>query len=260
MKALPWMNAALVADPESAELYRIRGSFYLGFRKQGSMSPQFATEAQADLLTALDKDPTSAATHVLLGKLRDRTGSPKEAARYFDKAIELNPDYADAYMSAGVLYEREGEVDKAIEMYSALVIASDRKGLTLRDLGVAMNNLAWLLAEPPDATPEDLDRALELAQEAKEMMPQNPSIADTLGWVMYKRDIQAAAISLFREAIESYAPGPNRAMTRYHLALSYEKNGEPERAIDELRVALEESDSFPGRDDAEAALKRLETS
>ena len=134
------------------------------------------------------------------------------------------------------------------------------EGLTPRDLGVAMNNLAWLLAEPPDATPEDLDRALELAQEAKEMMPENPSIADTLGWVMYKRDIQAAAISLFREAIEGYAPGPNRAMTRYHLALSYEKNGEPGRAIDELRVALEESDSFPGRDDAEAALKRLETS
>ena len=49
-------------------------------------------------------------------------------------------------------------------------------------------------------------------------------------------------------------------MTRYHLALSYGKNGEPGRGIGGLRAALEESDSFPGRDDAEAARKRLETS
>lgn len=259
MKAVTWLNAAVVAEPENPELYRIRGGFYLGFRRQGTMIPMFPTEAQADLLTALEKEPDSAATNVLLGKLRDRMGNKKEAISYFNRAIEFDPNYAEAYLNLGVLYEQEGQLDKAVEMYSALVTATNRKGLTPRDLAVAMNNLAWLLADNPNVTPEELDRALELAQEAKELRPDDPSIADTLGWVMYKRDIQAAAISLFREAIASYSPGPNRAMTRYHLALSYEKNGEPDRAIEQLRAALEESDSFPGRDDAEATLKRLES-
>ena len=171
------------------------------------------------------------------------------SSRYTKNATEIQPENASTHHFLGVLYEMTEQREGAKKQYELALQYDDRMSET-------KNNLAYLIAESGG----DLDRALKLAQEAKEMMPENPSIADTLGWVMYKRDIQAAAISLFREAIEGYAPGPNRAMTRYHLALSYEKNGEPGRAIDELRVALEESDSFPGRDDAEAALKRLETS
>ena len=261
LAALPYLDAAIAADPEDAELYKIRGSFYLGFRKPGTSTPMFPGEAQADLLTALDKDPDSDSSYLLLGKLRERMGALNEALKNYAKAAELNPQNTEAFLLSGALYESQGQPDKAAEQYRALVDNLTRAGVASKDLAVAMNNLAWLLADAPDARPEDLDRALELAQDAKELMPDDPNVADTLGWVMYRRDIHAAAIPLFREAISSYREGtPARAVTRYHLALSYEADGQRDRAIDELRQSLAESERFPGRPEAEAALKRLEAS
>ncbi len=84
-------------------------------------------------------------------------------------------------------------------------------------------------------------------------------MADTLGWVMLKKQIPSAAISLFREAIEGYSPGhPLRGTVRYHVARAYEVNGEPDRAISELKKALGEVPSFAERDEVEAMLKELE--
>ena len=47
---------------------------------------------------------------------------------------------------------------------------------------VAGNNLAYILAERGT----DLNTALSLAQGARKSQPENPSTADTLGWVYYK--------------------------------------------------------------------------
>ncbi|MBM4337865.1 MAG: tetratricopeptide repeat protein, partial [Deltaproteobacteria bacterium] len=103
------------------------------------------------------------------------------------------------------------------------------------------------------------DRALQLAQDAKNAMPNDPSIADTLGWVMYKKGIPSAAIALFRESIDGYPSGhPLRGTVRFHLASAYEKNGERDRAVEELKRALEESSNFAERDAAEKLLKQLQ--
>jgi tetratricopeptide (TPR) repeat protein len=123
----------------------------------------------------------------------------------------------------------------------------------------AKNNLAWLLADNANATPADLDRALQLAQDAKNAMPNDPSVADTLGWVMYKKGIPSAAIALFRESIDGYPEGhPLRGTVRYHLAAAYEKNGERDRAVQELKRALDEDSTFTERDAAEKLLKELQ--
>ena len=91
-------------------------------------------------------------------------------------------------------------------------------------------------------------------------MPDNPSVADTLGWVMLKKDIPSAAIPLFREAIAQYPEShPLRGTVRYHLAHAYERNGEVDRAIEELVRALDEVPSFNERTAAESFLKQLRT-
>ena len=75
------------------------------------------------------------------------------------------------------------------------------------------------------------------------------SVTDTLGWIMYKKGIPSAAISLFREAIEGYPEAhPLRGTVRYHLARSYERNGETGRAITELKRALDEVTTFAERE------------
>jgi len=89
-------------------------------------------------------------------------------------------------------------------------------------------------------------------------MPTDPSVADTLGWIMYKKGIPAAAIGLFKEAIDGYPEGhPLRGTVRYHLAKAYDRNGERDRAVSELKRALDEVAVFPERNDAEKFLKEL---
>jgi len=72
--------------------------------------------------------------------------------------------------------------------------------------------------------------------------------------------ISAAAIALFKEAIEGYPEGhPLRGTVRYHLAKAYDKNGERDRAVAELKRALDEVAQFNERADAEKLLKQLQT-
>ena len=52
-----------------------------------------------------------------------------------------------------------------------------------KDFAPAANNVAWVLAEHGG----NIDEALNWAQVAKEKMPQDPSIMDTLGWIYYKK-------------------------------------------------------------------------
>jgi len=47
--------------------------------------------------------------------------STQEAKDYFVKALDINPDNPFALMNMGVVYEREGNPDKALEMYQAVL-------------------------------------------------------------------------------------------------------------------------------------------
>ncbi|AOY87524.1 hypothetical protein BKP64_04680 [Marinobacter salinus] len=64
----------------------------------------------------------------------------------------------------------------------------------------ALNNLAWLLRE------EQPDRALELAQRASELAPQNAAVLDTYGWVLHLSGKHAEARDAVEKAL-ALAPG-----------------------------------------------------
>jgi predicted Zn-dependent protease len=113
-------------------------------------------------------------------------------------------------------------------------------------LAVAKNNLAYLMAERG----QDLERALQLAQEAKAELPDNPNAADTLGWVLYKKNVPAAAIGYLREAVGGLPPeDPNLPLVRHHLALAYEANQERAQSIEMLELAVAELEKLRTQED-----------
>jgi tetratricopeptide (TPR) repeat protein len=115
-------------------------------------------------------------------------------------------------------------------------------------LAVARNNLAYLISEEGG----DLDRALDLAQEAKAILPDNPNAADTLGWVLYKKSLPSAAIGYLKEAASGLsAEDPQLALVRHHLALAYEANGEPDEARQALEQAIRDLDVIYRGEDGE---------
>ena len=96
--------------------------------------------------------------------------------------------------------------------------------------------------------------ALNLAQDAKAQVPDDPHISDTLGWIYYKKNIYGRAVSYLKEASEKV---PDNPVIRYHLGMAYFKNDNKPMAKKELAKAIELNPKFPGAEEAKATLKGL---
>ena len=86
----------------------------------------------------------------------------------------------------------EEDIPKAREAYEAVVALNP-------GFAPAANNLAYIYCEYMG----DTEKALRLAKTAREGAPDNPNIADTLGWVLYKRSNYEWALTYLRRAPQS---------------------------------------------------------
>ena len=146
-----------------------------------------------------------------------------EALEAFGAALKIKPDLADAHRGSGQAHEMLGQADRAVASYQrALAIKGD-------DVTV-LNNLAWLLAEVR-RKPEE---ALPLASKAAQLAPQAPEVADTLGWIHYRRGKFADAEKLLVPAAER---APKNATIQYHLGMTYYRLGKKGDAASMLRRA-----------------------
>jgi tetratricopeptide (TPR) repeat protein len=122
------------------------------------------------------------------------------------------------------LYDATGDLVTA-RKYSEQALAINPR------LAVPANNLAFLYVKQGG----NLDMALDLAQRAKQLMPDLNPITDTLGWVLYKKGDYASALPLLQESVEKE---PNSPRYRYHLGMALSAVGQKEKAKDELESAL----------------------
>jgi tetratricopeptide (TPR) repeat protein len=194
---------------------------------------QRQADAETAFKKAIDIDPTDVAGYEHLARLFARTGRLPEAVKTYEDAVEIQADNPNLHHFLGILYQYAGERDKAVERYEDAI----KYGPGLAE---AKNNLAYIYAEAG----EKLDRALELAQEAKAALPDSHNAADTLGWVLFKRGVPSAAISYLKEAESSGADAdaPTIATIRYHLALAYELDGSKTEAGEALERSLSDLD------------------
>lgn len=251
-RAIENLDRWIEENPGVGGLYELRGRIYLGFQKDGKLL--HGDRAEADLRKAIELAPKQVQPRMMLAAYYRETNRVDLAIEQYREAKELAPQDSSVPMALGMLLEAQGKIEEAKEEYRAVLRIDQGQA-------IAKNNLAWLLVNVESPSAEDLDRALELAQSAKEAMPNDPSIADTLGWVMLKKNIPAAAITLFREAVEGFSKEhPLRGTARYHLARAYQTNGQIDDAIAELRKAIEETPAFAERAAAEALLHELQSS
>jgi len=93
---------------------------------------------------------------------------------------------------------------------------------------------------------------MALAERAHEKMPDNPAIADTLGWIYYKKGLYLKAIGLFQNALRQ---SPQSVPIRYHLAMAYLKKGEKKLAKKELETIIKSPLDSSYKEEARKVLK-----
>jgi Flp pilus assembly protein TadD len=126
------------------------------------------------LRRAVEIDPGRAHHHHALGIAEERLGRNDAAASRYSEAIRLDPRHAGAHGNLGMLRLDQGRSDEAVALLE-LALRFDPNSVTTR------NNLAWLLATSGDPTLRDPERAVRLAEEAREAEGDgDPELLDTL--------------------------------------------------------------------------------
>ena len=225
----------LEMSPNNPVIYTLLGRLWQQAKDAG--------QAEAAYKKAMSLDPQLPLSYISLGELYLATGKQEQAAKEYEAALQKNPKLVGAHMILGMIHEQKKEYDKARTRYEEVLKLNPR-------FGPAANNLAWLLNEQGD----NLDLALSYAQTAREQQPNDPNVADTLGWIYYKKNAYLKASSLLKEAAEKL---PNNPLVLYHYGLAQHKNGDIDGAKKTLQTSLTISDKYSGAEDAKKLLKEL---
>ena len=141
-------------------------------------------QAEAELGKVIELDPKLPLAYLTLARIYADQNQQKKALDKLDALIHLTND-VKALLDIGILHEQLKEYDQACQAYEK-VLDADPKSLG------ALNNLACLYSDHLD----DPDKAYQRAAKARELYPHDPYIADTLGWVLYKRHDYARALPM----------------------------------------------------------------
>jgi tetratricopeptide (TPR) repeat protein len=172
-------------------------------------------EGEAAFKKAMTLNDTLLATYAHLGDLYVRQGKVDHAVKEFETILSKNPQHVPTLTLLGMLHDRQQEFDRAVLRYE--------EALRLNPgFAPAANNLAWLLVERGGNT----DRALSYAEKAREVLPRDPHIADTLGWIYFHKHMYAKSVSLLKEALNQL---PEQPAVLYHYGMAqYENNNKTE--------------------------------
>ena len=201
--------------------------------------------AEKTLRRALEIDLSNPNLYGMLGAVYRDQGQIDRAIAEFDRLLAKSPRPASVQTVIGTLLQSQQRFDEAKKRYQEALHLDP-------NTPVAANNLAWLIADRGG----DLEVALQLAQTAKAGLPDSPEVADTLGWVLYKKGLFSQAVTALAESV---AKKPGVAVFQYHLGLSYAKAGNAKLARESLTAALALDPKAPHAEEARAELSRLAT-
>jgi putative PEP-CTERM system TPR-repeat lipoprotein len=113
---------------------------------------------------------------------------------------------------------------------------------------LALNNLAWVSGKLKSP------KAIEYAEKANQLAPNQPAFMDTLAMLMAAKGDTAGAITLLRKAVEI---APQAATIRFNLAKLLVSAGRKDEARAELDTLAKLGDKFPGQADVTSLQKEL---
>jgi tetratricopeptide (TPR) repeat protein len=230
-------------------------------------------DAIKEMQKAVAADPSRRDLKLALANLQVRSEKYDEAIQLFTELLQTEPKSADLLFKVAETYRRKGDLNQAINEFRLcsqnapgdtscllqLGLLMDGTGrrdqaqpiyeqvLKIQpDNSVALNNLAFMKAEAG----LDLDTALQMAQRARQKVPNSPDIADTLGWIYIKKNLSEDAVRVFKDLVIQEPANP---AYHYHFGMALLQKGDKPSAKKEFEAAMKNN---PSKDDG-AKIKTL---
>ncbi len=151
------------------------------------------TEALTLIDTGLAKsthDEHTEHLHVLKASTLEKQGQVKEAYQLLTQLLDHNPDSFDLRYTRAMLAETKNELSQ---------MESDLRHIIqlYPDSALALNALGYTLADKTDRYRE----ALELIEQAQKLVPDDPAILDSLGWVLFRMGRLTESVDYLKHAL-----------------------------------------------------------
>ncbi len=182
------------------------------------------TVAAAEFQVLIDRDPKSTILYLQMGEAKLRASDTGGALAAFQTARQLAASDARPVLDLALLYDRTGRSEEARKEYENVIQLQPENA-------TALNNLAYLEAEAG----VDLDQALAHAQRARQKLPGDLDVEDTLALVYIRKNLTNDGLRMLSDLV---ARRPDSAPFHLHLALALYQKGERGWAKRELEIAL----------------------
>jgi tetratricopeptide (TPR) repeat protein len=186
-------------------------------------------EALGHLDELIKQNPALTIAYYYRGRVQIELGNYKEAEKEYLHTLELDDNMEPALFDLASLYQMEKRFDEAIKLYEKLVSLYPANRIVKERLIALYNSLGQT---------DNTNRLLEDIKRGSE--PGDP-IRQTLG-LFYLREGKLAESIAELDLIVTAWPKDNKS--RYYLAIAYEENGEPEKALNHFRMIQVGSDYF----------------
>jgi eukaryotic-like serine/threonine-protein kinase len=223
-KGIDYFQQAIAKDPNYALAYDGLADSYLilgsnGLADQKEALPKAKEAAQR----ALELDPTLAEAHASIADIymiNDWNWSGAEEE--FQKAIQLNPNYATAHqwyglelLYTGRIEESTAEIKRALELDPLSVIININMGIIFRDT-------------------HQYDKAIEQFRKTVELDPDSPTTHYSLGAAYLDKSMYKEAIAEATQAVTTFHGGGRElALLGYAYALAGRKT-EAQQVLEKL--------------------------
>lgn len=171
----------------------------------------------------------------------ERAGQMEAADERVEQWLKEHPGDHPTRLYLADAYMQRGRHRPAIAHYQS-VLKQDPQNV------LALNNLAWVYYR------ENNPRALELAEQAYRLAPDQPHVLDTLGWLLLEQGKLPRATQLLEKAASLAPDAPD---IRYHYAVALAKSGRKAKAREEIERLLASGKRFPQEQEARQLLQGL---
>jgi putative PEP-CTERM system TPR-repeat lipoprotein len=168
-------------------------------------------------------------------------GRTAEGEARLKEWLKAHPSDLTTQLYLGEFYLQTGRNKDSAAVYERILAAQPSNI-------VALNNLAWCYHQMKDS------RAMETAERAFKLKPDNPAVLDTLGWILVHNNDASRGVSLLRRAADMAAKSPE---IKFHYAYALAATGEKRQAKELLERLLLDFPKFSLTNEASSLLATL---
>jgi tetratricopeptide (TPR) repeat protein len=172
----------------------------------------------------VNKSPGKAAAYQNLGIALYGRGEVARAFACFDRAIAIDPEFAESFINRGTIWAKSGDFARAINDFERAVAVAP-------ELAVAWNNLGLAWSEVGNQ-----ERALGYLARSIALDPRYVKPLNNTGLALIRKGEPGKAIPYLDRALSL---NRNYDMAYFNRGVAYLESGRPDRAIADLTRAVE---------------------